>query len=128
MALDPAEVGARITHARKKKGWTHAELADQMSDKLGHRVNLRTVQRWQKGVNPKDGKSWLPRLGTLMILAEVLEVPNSYFVESVQDEEARLDRLELAVEETLAVVREIRETQAGHARPLTAAPEPLPRQ
>jgi hypothetical protein len=44
-------------------------------------VNWRTVQRWQKGVDNK-GKSTLPRLGTLMDLADLFELPRSHFVES----------------------------------------------
>ena len=79
MALAPEEVGARIREVRLAKGWTHERFAAEMG------VGLRTVQRWQKGRNPKDGKSWLPRLGTLMKLADVLEVPSSFFVESELD-------------------------------------------
>lgn len=76
MALAPEQVGARIRKARKAKGWTHQYLADRMG------VGVRTVQRWQTGRNPKTGKSWLPRLGRLMDLADELEVPRSYFVET----------------------------------------------
>lgn len=75
MALAPQEVGRRITAARKAKGWTHEELARRMS------VNWRTVQRWQKGVDAR-GKSTLPRLGTLMDLADLFELPRSHFVET----------------------------------------------
>ena len=75
MALAPEEVGDRIAAARKQRGWTHEQFALQAG------VGLRTVQRWQKGRNPKDGKSWLPRLGTLMELADLLGVSRSYFVE-----------------------------------------------
>lgn len=75
MALAPEEVGARITAARNKLGWTHEKLA------LEAGVGLRTVQRWQKGRNPKDGKSWLPRLSTLMELADLMGVSRSYFIE-----------------------------------------------
>lgn len=96
MALAPEEVGKRIEAARKKAGYEgHQDFADAVSEQLGRRVNLRTVQRWQKGVNPKDGKSWLPRLGTLMELADLLGVSRSYFVEDElppdsQDEMAAL--------------------------------------
>lgn len=75
MALDPKEIGERIAARRKELGWTHQRLADEMD------VELRTVQRWQEGVDVR-GKSLLPRLGTLMELAAKMEVEQSYFVES----------------------------------------------
>jgi transcriptional regulator with XRE-family HTH domain len=84
MALAPEEVGLRIRKARLEKGWTHEELASRMS------VNWRTVQRWQKGD--------LPRLGTLMRLAEEFELPSSYFVETV-DQNAMLEQLAAEVAE-----------------------------
>lgn len=122
MALDPEEVGKRIAKARHDKGWTHAELAERVGEALGHRVNLRTVQRWQKGINPKNGKSWLPRLATLMTLADVFEVPSSYFVETDQLADAdRMDHLELVARETLSLVREIRERLDGPEAPQAAA-------
>src|ERR1043166_2171145 len=80
MALAPEEVGRRIEEARKAKGLTHQDLADLIGTELERRVNLRTVQRWQKGRDPKTGKSWLPRLETLMTIADVLKVPRSHFV------------------------------------------------
>lgn len=75
MALAPKDVGERIRKARKAKNWTHQHLAEEMG------VGLRTVQRWQEGE--------LPRLATLMRLADTLEVPQSYFVES-EDEQATI--------------------------------------
>jgi transcriptional regulator with XRE-family HTH domain len=106
MALDPEAVGARIRQAREAKGWNHAEFAERVGEALDppKRANLRTVQRWQKGRDPKTSKSWLPRLKTLMVIAEVLEVPSSYFVEAAQPEDGdpwhlMLDRLD-AVERT----------------------------
>jgi len=75
MALAPEDVGARIAAARKQLGWTHEKLA------LEAGVGLRTVQRWQKGRNPATGKSWLPRLATLMELADLMDVSRSYFIE-----------------------------------------------
>lgn len=83
MALAPDEVGQRIEAARKRRGWTHDQFRDAIRETVTGKenVNLRTVQRWQKGVNPKDGTSWLPRLGTLMELADLLGVSRSYFVE-----------------------------------------------
>lgn len=47
-------------------------------------ANWRTVQRWQKGK--------LPRLPTLLRLADVLGVPHAYFVD-VEDSPAMLDVL-----------------------------------
>ena len=82
MALAPEEVGKRIEAARKRAGYaSHQDFADAMSERLGRRVNLRTVQRWQKGRDPATGKSWLPRLDTLMEIADLLGEPRSYFVE-----------------------------------------------
>lgn len=74
MALDPKEIGERIASRRKELGWTHQRLADVMN------VELRTVQRWQEGIDAQ-GKSLLPRLHTLMDLAEKMGVERSYFVE-----------------------------------------------
>lgn len=74
MALDPKEIGERISKRRKELGWTHQRLADVMN------VELRTAQRWQEGIDAQ-GKSLLPRLHTLMDLAEKMEVERSYFVE-----------------------------------------------
>jgi transcriptional regulator with XRE-family HTH domain len=68
MRLTPETVGERIREARLARGWTHEELARRMN------VNWRTVQRWQKGKPP--------RLQTLLRLADVLGVPQGYFVES----------------------------------------------
>ena len=75
MALAPEEIGERISQRRGELGWTHERLAQEMG------VGLRTVQRWQKGVDQNTGKSWLPRLATLMELADVMGVERSYFTE-----------------------------------------------
>lgn len=99
MALAPEDIGARITQRRKELGWTHEELARRMN------VGLRTAQRWQKGRDPKTGKSWLPRLATLMDLADIMDVDRSYFVEDAdpRDEARRLEgRLE-SLEEQVSV-------------------------
>jgi transcriptional regulator with XRE-family HTH domain len=91
------------------KSWTHERLAAEMG------VGLRTVQRWQKGRNPKDGKSWLPRLGTLIELAEVLDVPRSFFVESALDPVSganlaqRLEALERSLAKNQAFLAELLE-------------------
>lgn len=108
MALAPEEVGQRITAARKQRGWTHEQFA------LEAKVGLRTVQRWQKGRNPKDGKSWLPRLGTLMELADLLGVSRSYFVE---------DEIPAAEPEWLAPLRGELEAEVGRLRRLNDALE-----
>lgn len=88
MALAPEEIGERIAERRRELGWTHEQLARQMD------VGLRTVQRWQKGRDPKTGQSWLPRLGTLMELADVMGVERSYFVETKERSDGLVDRLE----------------------------------
>lgn len=85
MALAPEEIGERITERRNELGWTHEKLAHEMG------VGLRTVQRWQKGRDPKTGKSWLPRLATLMDLADVMRVERSYFTEKPE----RVDQAEI---------------------------------
>jgi transcriptional regulator with XRE-family HTH domain len=88
MALAPQEIGARIAARRRELGWTHRHLADQM------KVGERTVQRWQVGRNPKNGKSWLPRLGTLMELAEVMGVERSYFVKREDETTVQAEQLQ----------------------------------
>jgi transcriptional regulator with XRE-family HTH domain len=67
MRLTPDQVGEKIRAARLANGWTHEELARRMN------ANWRTVQRWQKGK--------LPRLQTLLRLADVLGVPHSYLID-----------------------------------------------
>lgn len=110
MALAPEEIGKRIEAARKAAGYTaHQDFADAVSEHLGRRVNLRTVQRWQKGVDPKTGKSWLPRLTTLMELADLLNVSRAYFVEDEPPE----------VEQTPSQVRQmVREEVQAAIEPL----------
>lgn len=101
MALAPEEVGARIRQARLAKGWTHDELAAAMH------VNSRTVQRWQKGRDPTSGKSWLPRLKTLMRLADVLGVQQSYFVELDDGEPSEIHALREELAEVRAMVQSL---------------------
>jgi transcriptional regulator with XRE-family HTH domain len=112
MALAPEEVGKRIAVARTAKRWTHEQLRDAFEERTGRHYDLRTVQRWQKGRNPKTGGSWLPRLATLTELADVLEVPTSFFVDeeppvAIADRElleVRLGRLEKQMAEVHAAV------------------------
>jgi transcriptional regulator with XRE-family HTH domain len=87
--LTPESVGERIREARLAHGWTHEELARRMN------VNWRTVQRWQKGKPP--------RLQTLLHLADVLGVPQAYFVE-VDDSVATLKELRERLDELAARV------------------------
>ena len=89
MPLTPESVGERIREARLAHGWTHEELARRMN------VNWRTVQRWQKGKPP--------RLQTLIRLADVLGVPQGYFVE-VDDSLATLNELRERLDELAARV------------------------
>jgi transcriptional regulator with XRE-family HTH domain len=87
--LTPESVGQRIREARLAHGWTHEELARRMN------VNWRTVQRWQTGKPP--------RLQTLIRLADVLGVPQGYFVE-VEDSLATLNELRERLDELAARV------------------------
>jgi transcriptional regulator with XRE-family HTH domain len=87
--LPSEKIGLRIREARLARGWTHEELARRMG------ANWRTVQRWQKGK--------LPRLPTLLRLADVLGVPHAYFVD-VEDSPAMLDDLLARVDELTARV------------------------
>ena len=87
--MTPESVGERIREARLAHGWTHEELARRMN------VNWRTVQRWQKG-RP-------PRLQTLLRLADVLGVPQGYFVE-VDDSVATLNELRERLDELVVRV------------------------
>jgi len=87
--LTPEEVGTRIREARLARGWTHEELALRMD------ANWRTVQRWQNGN--------LPRLQTLLRLADVLGVPPSHFVEP-EDSVATVNDLRELVDELTARV------------------------
>lgn len=114
MPLDAAEVGRRIREARRAHAWTHEELARRMG------VNWRSVQRWQSGQ--------LPRLETLVRLAETLGLPQGYLVETtdpratlndlrthVEALSERVEALALAVDE-LAAAR-AGERSAGGRRP-----------
>jgi transcriptional regulator with XRE-family HTH domain len=98
MALTPEEVGLRIREARIARGWTHEELARRAG------VNWRTVQRWQKGN--------LPRLPTLLRLADILGVPEGHLVEpesslkDLEDLRRQLDELAGRVEKLTHLVAE----------------------
>jgi len=87
--LTPESMGERIREARLARGWTHEELARRMN------VNWRTVQRWQKGKPPL--------LQTLIRLADLLGVPQGYFVE-VDDSLATLNELRERLDELAARV------------------------
>ncbi len=105
MRFTADEVGLRIREARLANGWTHEELARRMG------VNWRTVQRWQKGR--------LPKMQTLLRLAEVLRVPTGYLIEP----EASSDELG----ELRAQVEELTERLDALARALDQ-PAPAPRE
>jgi transcriptional regulator with XRE-family HTH domain len=126
MALAPAEVGGRIKAARLAKGWTHQQLRDAYEAHTGKTVDLRTVQRWQRGYDEKKKKGLLPRLGTLMDLADVLDVPRAFFVEQEQPEgpDALLARI-VEIEEsqgrnTEMLVELLRIVRADQAPPESA--------
>lgn len=115
MRLTPETVGERIREARLAHGWTHEELARRMN------VNWRTVQRWQKGKPP--------RLQTLIRLADVLGVPEGYFVESgdslgtLTELRERVDELARRVDALARAIAELPPARAepqraqGHRRP-----------
>src|SRR5256885_12584602 len=112
MRLTPDAVGERIRAARLARGWTHEELARRMS------VNWRTVQRWQKG-SP-------PRVQTLLRLADVLGVPQGYFVD-VEDSLATLKELRERLDDLAARVDALAHTLDGlqiaqPGKPRTAPP------
>lgn len=109
MALAPEEVGKRIAEARKARGWTHQKFAEEMG------VYMRTVQRWQKGRDPKTGKSWLPRLATLMEIADLFDLPKSYFVET-EDPKAQMQELREQVEALRAEIDDLQERMPGPPR------------
>lgn len=101
MALAPDEIGHRILERRRELGWTHQKLADEMD------VELRTAQRWQKGT--------LPRLATLMRLADVMGVERSYFIEAAgQADNQILDRL-AELEVAVAALARAEDVQRGFA-------------
>ena len=112
MALEPEEVGRRIREARLAHGWTHEELARRMG------VNWRTAHRWQSGN--------LPRLGTLLRLADTLGVPRSFLVDT-EDSAAVLENLETRINELAARIEVIAsrlETIAGAVAPAAAPARP----
>lgn len=78
VSISSDDVSRRIREARIARGWTHEELARRMG------VNWRTVQRWQSGK--------VPRVHTLMRLADVLGVPEGYLLQS-RDTEVTLAEL-----------------------------------
>jgi len=111
MRLTPEQVGERIRAARRAKSWTHEELARQIG------VNWRTVQRWQKGQ--------LPRMNTLLRLAEVLDVPHGYFVEP-EDSLATVSDLRERVDELAGRVDDLADDLARALALLAAAPSKTP--
>ena len=91
MSLTPEEIGRRIREARTARGWTNEQLARRLG------VHARSVHRWQAGQ--------LPRVQTLIELARVLDVPESYFVE--QDDGVTLADVRDQIAELTARVEEL---------------------
>lgn len=60
-------LGQNVTAARENRGWTQAELAEQMSNLLGKPFNTSTVNRLEKGNRPTP-------LTEVFALAELLRV------------------------------------------------------
>jgi transcriptional regulator with XRE-family HTH domain len=90
--LTPQDVGRRIRTARMDRGWTNEELGRRMG------ANWRTVQRWQAGR--------LPRLPTLLRLADVLGVPHAYLLES-EEAPVTMNDLRVQVNELTARVNDL---------------------
>ena len=107
-AVTPDEVGARIRRARVARGWTHEELAERMG------VNWRTVHRWQCGR--------LPKFETLLRLADVLDVPQAYLVES-DDTAATLLDMRLRLDELTRRLDELTDELRSADRPLGRDPD-----
>ena len=105
--LTPEEVGQRIRLARLERRWTHEELAHRMG------ANSRTVQRWQKGQ--------LPRLPTLLRLADILGVPPTQFV-GVDDGPVTLNELDIRIGELAARVEALAQSLRSLERQLDAPP------
>ncbi|MGH2949399.1 MAG: helix-turn-helix domain-containing protein [Solirubrobacteraceae bacterium] len=74
---DP-DTARRIRDAQRAAGLTNEELARRTD------VALRTVLRWRKGERP-------PCLPNLVRLADVLDVPKSYFIQDMEQEAALED-------------------------------------
>lgn len=97
--LTPEDVGRRIRTARMGRGWTNEELGRRMG------ANWRTVQRWQAGR--------LPRLPTLLRLADVLGVPHAHLLEAeeapvtMNDLRARVNELTARVDDLTRALRTI---------------------
>jgi len=70
-------------------------------------VALRTAQRWQEGE--------LPRLGTLMELADKMAVERSYFVEDSGDRFTRLEELAAEMVERVGRIEDL--LRDGEASP-----------
>ena len=113
MRLTPDQVGDRIRAARLSNGWTHEELARRMN------ANWRTVQRWQKGQ--------LPRLQTLLRLADVLGVPHSYLIEA-DDSVTTIADLRDRVDELTGLVEALTHAVAALEDPSQERREPPLRQ
>src|SRR5579862_9343183 len=96
VALDPRVIGSRIKAARKKKGWTQFEFANEAN------VSISSVSRWETGK--------LPPVRELLRIGELLGVEPDYLVEpEISDDEVkvRLGRMEAQLEELAGLVREL---------------------
>lgn len=68
-------IHSEIRRLRKKKGWSHQQLADAISEAegLARRLTWQTVQQWER--EPKEGsgaKSTAPKRKRLEIVARLL--------------------------------------------------------
>jgi transcriptional regulator with XRE-family HTH domain len=103
LRLSSEDIGQRIRAARLARGWTHEELARRMG------ANWRTVQRWQAGQ--------LPRLPTLLRLADVLGVPQAHLVDA-DDAPVTMNELHARLEELTARVDDLARAVTSHEEAL----------
>ena len=67
--------GDRVRKARRVKGWAQAELAEALSEQLGHTVSAKAVAAWETDQNkPTDVVDVAQRL------EEITGIPATWFV------------------------------------------------
>ena len=73
-------VGERIYEAREKHlGLTQRELSDKLESRTGRRPDPVSISRWERGVAE-------PSLWYLRQIAELADVPVSWFFDEAEDE------------------------------------------
>lgn len=120
-------VGRAILTARTEHGWTQPELAELLTEALrkqaapgeAQTVGQSAVSRWEQGVNG-------PEPWKLPVVEQVLELPAGTLAALLYEQppapdratqlEARLDRVELAMMEMLALLRDLDRRIQGTSR------------